>query len=93
LFVGVQAPLDIQRLVEEFRLALERYGVSQRLAARFIMADTSQGNLSFLMEKGRVKRWEELSPRGRIPYIKMRMWLDSKDEQVRTLNMLKFAQG
>ncbi|WAQ93618.1 DUXA-like protein, partial [Mya arenaria] len=63
-------PLDIQRLVEEFRVTLERYGVSQR-------------NLSFLMEKGRVKRWEELSPRGRVPYIKMRMWLDSREEQAR----------
>lgn len=85
-------PIDIQSLVDEFRVTLERYGVSQRFAARFIMQDTSQGNLSFLMEKGRVKLWEELSSRGRIPYIKMKMWLESRDEQMKTLNMLKFSQ-
>lgn len=74
-------------------MKLERYGVSQRFAARFIMEDTSQGNLSFLMEKGRNKKWEELSPRGRIPYLKMKTWLESKDQQMLTLDMLKHSQG
>ena len=88
-----QSPIDIQQLVDEFKLTLERYGVSQRFAARFIMQDTSQGNLSFLMEKGRSKKWDELSPRGRIPYIKMKAWLENKDVQTNTLNMLKYSQG
>ncbi|XP_045169281.2 uncharacterized protein LOC123532013 [Mercenaria mercenaria] len=84
--------IDVQKLVDEFRLTLERYGVSQRFAARFIMQDTSQGNLSFLMEKGRNKKWEELSPRGRLPYIKMKAWLGSKEHQMMTLDMLKHTQ-
>ena len=85
--------IDIPRLVEDFRLSLERYGVSQRFAARFIMHDTSQGNLSFLMEKGKTKSWSDISVKGRIPYIKMKAWLSSKEQQLMTLEMIKQSQG
>jgi hypothetical protein len=91
--MSLQENVDVQKLVDEFRVTLERFGVSQRFAARFIMQDTSQGNLSFLMEKGRNKKWEELSPRGRLPYIKMKAWLESKEQQMATLEMLKYSQG
>ncbi|KAL4221976.1 DNA-binding transcription factor [Mactra antiquata] len=84
--------VDIQNLVDEFKVTLERYGVSQRFAARFIMQDTSQGNLSFLMEKGKNKKWAELSARGRLPYIKMKEWLQNKEHQIMTLEMVKYSQ-
>lgn len=94
LFVNkMQGDMDVGALVEEFRVTLEKYGVSQRFAARYIMQDTSQGNLSFLIEKGRNKSWQELSPRGRVPYLKMKSWLESKDQQMWTLEMLKQSQG
>ena len=72
---------------------LEKSGISQRFAAKHIMEKTSQGNLSFLLEKGKTKKWAELSHRGRVPYIRMRGWLDSSDEQRQTLSMLRQTKG
>ena len=57
------------------------------------MENTSQGNLSFLLEKGKNKPWSEISPRGRIPYIRMRRWLDSPEEQRETMKQLYKTKG
>ena len=57
------------------------------------MEDTSQGNLSFLMDKGKRLRWAELSPKGRIPYVKMKQWLDSKEKQINTIEIVKENKG
>ncbi|KAL3831793.1 hypothetical protein ACJMK2_023497 [Sinanodonta woodiana] len=84
-----QTPIDIPAVVSEFKATLENYGISQRFAARYIMEETSQGNLSFLLDKGRSKKWSELSHRGRLPYIRMKEWLDNKDLQMATMEMLK----
>ncbi|KAK3588053.1 hypothetical protein CHS0354_012099 [Potamilus streckersoni] len=84
-----QTPIDIPTVVSEFKATLENYGISQRFAARYIMEETSQGNLSFLLDKGRTKKWGELSHRGRLPYIRMKEWLDNKDLQMATMEMLK----
>ncbi|KAK3108430.1 hypothetical protein FSP39_007821 [Pinctada imbricata] len=81
--------INIPQTVKEFKEVLEKSGISQRFAAKHIMEKTSQGNLSFLLEKGKTKRWAELSHRGRVPYVRMRRWLDSADEQRNTLSMLR----
>ena len=57
------------------------------------MEDTSQGNLSFLMDKGKRLKWAELSPKGRIPYVKMKQWLDSKEKQISTIEVVKESKG
>lgn len=85
--------MDIPATVQEFKAALESSGISQRFAAKFIMDSTSQGNLSFLLEKGKSKHWSELSCRGRLPYIRMRRWLDSPEEQRITLSQLSMTKG
>lgn len=85
--------MDIPATVQEFKAALESSGISQRFAAKFIMDTTSQGNLSFLLEKGKSKHWSELSCRGRLPYIRMRRWLDSPEEQRITLSQLSMTKG
>ena len=74
-------------------MSLEKFGVSQRFAAKHIMEDTSQGNLSFLMDKGKRLKWAELSPKGRIPYVKMKQWLDSREKQANTIEMVKENKG
>lgn len=84
--------VDIPATVQEFKAALESSGISQRFAAKFIMDSTSQGNLSFLLEKGKSKHWSELSCRGRLPYIRMRRWLDSPEEQRITLSQLSMTK-
>ncbi|XP_061179970.1 uncharacterized protein LOC133188518 [Saccostrea echinata] len=84
--------VDIPATVQEFKASLESSGISQRFAAKFIMESTSQGNLSFLLEKGKSKHWSELSGRGRLPYIRMRRWLDSPEEQRITLNQLSMTK-
>ncbi|OWF42478.1 homeobox protein cut-like 1 [Mizuhopecten yessoensis] len=81
--------VDIPSTVKEFKDVLEKFGISQRFAAKNIMEKTSQGNLSFLLDKGRNKQWHELSPRGRVPYVRMRRWLDSTDEQKHTMSLLQ----
>ncbi|KAL5006883.1 hypothetical protein ScPMuIL_015689 [Solemya velum] len=81
--------IDIQATVKEFRVCLEKLGISQRFAARYIMDQSSQGNLSFLLDKGRHKLWGEMSPRGRLPYVRMRQWLDSLQQQKDTLDLLE----
>lgn len=85
--------MDIPATVNEFKAALESAGISQRFAAKFIMDSTSQGNLSFLLEKGKSKHWSELSCRGRLPYIRMRRWLDSPEEQRITHSQLSMTKG
>lgn len=85
--------MDIPATVQEFKASLESSGISQRFAAKFIMDSTSQGNLSFLLEKGKSKHWSELSGRGRLPYIRMRRWLDSPEEQRITLSQLSMSKG
>lgn len=82
------AHIDVQKTVKEFKEALEKYGISQRFACLHVMENTSQGNLSFLLDKGKNKLWSEISPRGRIPYIRMRRWLDNPEEQKATLELL-----
>ncbi|XP_062596206.1 uncharacterized protein LOC134257630 [Saccostrea cucullata] len=84
--------VDIPATVQEFKASLESSGISQRFAAKFIMESTSQGNLSFLLEKGKSKHWSELSGRGRLPYIRMRRWLDSPEEQRITLSQLSMTK-
>lgn len=79
--------------MKEFKDACEKLGISQRFAAKHIMEKTSQGNLSFLLDKGRHKKWNELSPRGRIPYIRMRRWLDSDMEKQQTTSILTQTKG
>ncbi|XP_069110913.1 homeobox protein cut-like 1 [Argopecten irradians] len=81
--------VDIPSTVKEFKDVLEKFGISQRFAAKNIMEKTSQGNLSFLLDKGRNKQWHELSPRGRVPYVRMRRWLDSTEEQKHTMSLLQ----
>ncbi|KAJ8314073.1 hypothetical protein KUTeg_008634 [Tegillarca granosa] len=85
---SVNHEIDIPTTVKEFKEACEKLGISQRFAAKHIMEKTSQGNLSFLLDKGRHKKWNELSPRGRIPYIRMRRWLDSDLEKQQTTSIL-----
>lgn len=91
-YEGLQDFVDIPATVQEFKAALESSGISQRFAAKFIMDSTSQGNLSFLLEKGKSKHWSELSCRGRLPYIRMRRWLDSPEEQRITLSQLSMTK-
>ena len=92
LFV-FQPEINIPQTVKEFKEVLEKSGISQRFAAKHIMEKTSQGNLSFLLENRKTKKWAELSHRGRVPYIRMRGWLDSSDEQRQTLSMLRQTKG
>ncbi|VDI11186.1 Hypothetical predicted protein [Mytilus galloprovincialis] len=80
--------IDVKQTVKDFKEALEKFGISQRFACTHIMENTSQGNLSFLLDKGKNKLWSEISPRGRIPYIRMRRWLDSPEEQKATMDLL-----
>ena len=88
-----QSHIDVKQTVKDFKEALEKFGISQRFACTHIMENTSQGNLSFLLDKGKNKLWSEISPRGRIPYIRMRRWLDSPEEQKATMDLLHKSKG
>lgn len=45
------------------------------------------------MDKGKRLTWAELSPKGRIPYVKMKQWLDSKEKQMNTIEIVKENKG
>ncbi|XP_071946424.1 homeobox protein cut-like 1 isoform X1 [Antedon mediterranea] len=64
--------LDTVDLCQEVKDILFRSGISQKVFGELVLG-LSQGSVSDLLS--RPKEWGRLTPRGREPYIRMKLWL------------------
>jgi hypothetical protein len=82
-------PIDTVDVARRVREVLERHKISQTLFSKYVIK-RSQGTTSDLLRCP--KQWERMSEEGRVPYRRMKAWLEG-DLQHNLQVLLRIKQG
>ena len=82
-------PIDTVDVARRIREVLERHKISQTLFSKYVIK-RSQGTTSDLLRCP--KQWERMSEEGRVPYRRMKAWLEG-DLQHNLQVLLRIKQG
>ena len=82
-------PIDTADVARRVRDVLERHKISQTLFSKYVIK-RSQGTTSDLLRCP--KQWERMSEEGRVPYRRMKAWLEG-DLQHNLQVLLRIKQG
>ena len=82
-------PIDTADVARRVRDVLERHKISQTLFSKYVIK-RSQGTTSDLLRCP--KQWERMSEEGRVPYRRMKAWLEG-DIQHNLQVLLRIKQG
>ncbi|XP_028396818.1 homeobox protein cut-like 1 [Dendronephthya gigantea] len=82
-------PIDTVDVARRVRDVLERHKISQTLFSKYVIK-RSQGTTSDLLRCP--KQWERMSEEGRVPYRRMKAWLEG-DLQHNLQVLLRIKQG
>ena len=82
-------PIDTADVAQRVRDVLERHKISQTLFSKYVIK-RSQGTTSDLLRCP--KQWERMSEEGRVPYRRMKAWLEG-DLQHNLQVLLRIKQG